>query len=160
MRLSAAATLFGVLLLLRPSPAQSCVGTIGIHVFDDLNGNGALDGGEPGMPGVSVEISGVSGVGSVTLTAVTDANGDAVFSDVFAGVSIAHPTYRARIVVSRGLRQTTANPPDQLLPCVGPISFTFGAAIIPAVPALFPTMLGLLAFTLAAISAVRFSGRA
>src|SRR5437660_1352220 len=50
-------------------------------VYQDTNGNGALDSGEPGIAGVTVTLSGTNNLGqAVTATATTAANGTYSFS--------------------------------------------------------------------------------
>ena len=51
--------------------------TIGNQVFLDTNGDGNLDGGEPGIPGVSVAL--LNGSGNVIATTLTDQNGQYSF---------------------------------------------------------------------------------
>ncbi len=59
--------------------------TIGGAVYDDLNGNGVQDGGEPVMTGVTVTLTGTDGQGNViNQPATTDANGLYTFT-VLAG---------------------------------------------------------------------------
>ena len=48
-------------------------GTVSGHIYDDVNGNGVQDPGEPGLPGVSVVVTDNQGT---THTVVTDSNGD------------------------------------------------------------------------------------
>ncbi len=55
-------------------------GQIGDFVWNDLNGNGIQDAGEPGIPGVTVTLT-----GPVNATTVTDANGAYLFSNLPAG---------------------------------------------------------------------------
>ncbi|MEP7345470.1 MAG: SdrD B-like domain-containing protein, partial [Gemmatimonadaceae bacterium] len=65
-------------------------GTIGDFVWDDLNGNGVQDAGEPGLAGITVTLS-----GAATATTTTDANGNYVFGSLFAGnytVTLATPS--------------------------------------------------------------------
>lgn len=55
-----------------PGPAR-VTGT----VFSDLDGDGVMDGGEPGLVGVPVELDySIAGGGSATLDATTDSSGD------------------------------------------------------------------------------------
>ncbi len=54
-------------------------GSIGDTVFCDLNRDGIQEPGEPGLQGVKVTLTGDNGV---TETAVTDANGNYLFSDL------------------------------------------------------------------------------
>jgi hypothetical protein len=63
-------------------------GTPGISgvVYDDLNGDGILEPGEPGMAGVVVTLTGTDANGnSVTLSATTDVNGAYSFTGLTAG---------------------------------------------------------------------------
>ena len=55
-------------------------GRIGDTIFRDWNNNGVQDAGEEGIPGVTVTLSGASGA-----TAVTDANGNYLFTGLVAG---------------------------------------------------------------------------
>lgn len=59
---------------------------IGDFIWLDRDGDGVQDPGEPGIPGVTVELSdGVCTVGSTCPTAVTDANGGYIFTNLSAG---------------------------------------------------------------------------
>ncbi|MCL7412203.1 MAG: MSCRAMM family adhesin SdrC [ANME-2 cluster archaeon] len=53
-----------------------CNGSIGDFVWNDLNGNGIQDAGEPGIPGVTVNLSNESGI---LATTTTDSNGFYLF---------------------------------------------------------------------------------
>jgi hypothetical protein len=55
-------------------------GSIGDFVWNDSNGNGIQDAGEPGVPGVTVRLTDCSGV--VLATTITDANGLYQFSNL------------------------------------------------------------------------------
>ncbi|MEI6604352.1 MAG: SdrD B-like domain-containing protein, partial [Verrucomicrobiota bacterium] len=55
-------------------------GSIGDTIFRDWNGNGVQDAGEEGMAGVTVTLS-----GAASKTAITDANGNYLFSGLVAG---------------------------------------------------------------------------
>lgn len=58
------------------------VGEISGTVYEDQNRNGLSESGEPGIPGVTVELNGVLLNGTpVQLCTVTDANGDYSFED-------------------------------------------------------------------------------
>ncbi|MGH1505188.1 MAG: SdrD B-like domain-containing protein, partial [Acidimicrobiales bacterium] len=59
------------------------LGTIGDTVYADDNGNGAQDGAESGIAGVTVEL--LDGAGTVIATDVTDAAGDYGFAGLPAG---------------------------------------------------------------------------
>jgi hypothetical protein len=63
------------------SVQNTATGTIGNFIWNDLNGNGIQDLGEPGIPGVAVALSGPGGARSVT----TDANGLYQFTNLRAG---------------------------------------------------------------------------
>ena len=66
------------------------LGSIGNLVFEDLNNNGIRDAGDPGEPGVTIELLDgngnpiLDGSGS-PITAITDANGFYEFTDLPAG---------------------------------------------------------------------------
>ncbi len=55
-------------------------GSITGTVYNDLNGNGTRDGGEPGLAGWTVKLS-----GTVTTSTTTDANGTYTFPNLFPG---------------------------------------------------------------------------
>ena len=61
-------------------------GRIGDRVYNDINGNGVQDPGEPGLAGITVQISGDLDDDDNTVntvrTEVTDANGDYLFGDL------------------------------------------------------------------------------
>lgn len=62
------------------------VGAIGDRVWSDLDGDGIQDPDEPGVPGVTVTLTGTDALGArVTRTAVTGPDGDYLFSDVLSG---------------------------------------------------------------------------
>ena len=71
-------------------------GKIGDVVWDDLNGNGVQDAGEPGIEGATVALTGTDGAGNtVTLTTLTDATGMYMFGDLAPGdykVTFTQPT--------------------------------------------------------------------
>ncbi len=60
-----------------------CTGIIGDFVWNDLNGNGIQDAGEPGIPGVIVNLYGPNHVFITSTT--TDANGAYHFNGLCAG---------------------------------------------------------------------------
>ena len=76
--------------------------------FNDLNGNGVRDPGEPGLAGITVFLdtnnNGVLDPGEMSTT--TDANGNYTFTNLGPG------TYRVRELEPAGSTQTTANPPN------------------------------------------------
>jgi uncharacterized repeat protein (TIGR01451 family) len=59
------------------------VGSVGDTVFADIDGDGAQDAGEPGLPGVTVELRTSSG--SLLSSAVTDPDGHYLFEGLPAG---------------------------------------------------------------------------
>ena len=61
-------------------------GTINTFVWNDLDGDGVQDSGEPGISGVSVRIR--NSGGSLLQTEVTGTNGVATFTDVPTGVAM------------------------------------------------------------------------
>jgi hypothetical protein len=59
---------------------------LGDFVFDDKNGNGIQEAGEPGVQGVTVNLTGTDGGGNaVTKTILTDATGMYMFGDLVPG---------------------------------------------------------------------------
>jgi len=77
--------------------------TISGETFNDLNGNGTLDPGEPGLSGWTVDLYDASN--NLIATTVTDVNGDYSFADVGPG------TYTVQEVLQAGWIQTTPAPP-------------------------------------------------
>lgn len=73
--------------------------------FNDLNGNGLRDAGEPGIPGVTVRLQGPTG--SVT-SATTDSGGSFSFTGLAPG------TYIVSEVVPAGFVQTAPAPPGTI----------------------------------------------
>ncbi|GEM_PF-2182310 len=65
------------------SPIPSGTGTIGNFVWSDTNGNGIQDAGEPGLPGVTVQLSDSNG--NVVGSTVTDSNGNYLFTGLATG---------------------------------------------------------------------------
>ncbi|HEY4284368.1 MAG TPA: SdrD B-like domain-containing protein, partial [Chthoniobacterales bacterium] len=69
-----------------PTNRGDCMGVIGDFVWQDLNGNGCQDAGEPGMQGVTVDIFMGCGDSKTQIgTTTTGANGQYLFSDLCAG---------------------------------------------------------------------------
>jgi len=78
--------------------------SIGNYVWEDLNGNGLQDAGEPGVQGVTVQLSGTTGAGvTVSRSAITDDNGFYRFDDLAPG------TYTVTVVPPTGYVLTAAN---------------------------------------------------
>ena len=70
-----------------------CVQVIGTK-FEDLNGNGVRDTGEPPLAGITIRLTGTDGLGNeIDLTTVTDENG------VFHFPCLAPSTYAANEVL-------------------------------------------------------------
>ena len=83
------------------------VGTFGDTVFQDIDSNGTQDPGEPGIPGVDVELK--NNLGFVIETQTTDANGKYDF------INLIGAEYTADVVESTlpaGVSLTTGNEPD------------------------------------------------
>ncbi len=59
--------------------------TLGGEIFDDVNGNGLLDGGESGISGVSVSVFAQDNTNSVLETVLTNGSGDFSFTGLAAG---------------------------------------------------------------------------
>src|SRR5205807_3883387 len=69
--------------------------TLAGTVYNDTNGNGVFDSGEPGISGVTVSLSGTNGLGqSITATATTASNGTYSFSTDSNGNSLRPGTYQ------------------------------------------------------------------
>ncbi len=88
---------------------QPCTGRIGDFIWNDLNGNGIQDSGEPGLPGVTVRLfekldnGGLQQVGQTT----TNAAASYLFSDLCAG------NYRVQVVQDTLPPNFEASPPNQ-----------------------------------------------
>jgi hypothetical protein len=72
---------------------------LGNQVWLDVNQNGQLDAGEPGIANVTVAL--VDAQGNVISTTVTDAGGNYLFTGVLSG------TYTVRVTPPSGLQSTT-----------------------------------------------------
>ncbi len=77
--------------------------TISGQAFDDLNGNGTEDPGEPGLPGWTIDL--LDSSGTVIATTTTDASGDYSFPDLGPG------TYTVQEELQPGWTQTAPPPP-------------------------------------------------
>jgi methionine-rich copper-binding protein CopC len=77
--------------------------TISGEKFNDLNGNGVQEPGEPGLPGWTIDL--VNSAGAIVATTVTDANGNYSFTNVGPG------TYTVEEELQPGWVQTDPAPP-------------------------------------------------
>jgi hypothetical protein len=92
-----------------------CNGQIGDFVWSDINSNGCQDAGEPGIPGVKVDLynTACSVTGTPIMSTNTDANGHYLFSGLCAGmytVSFNQPSGYTRTVANAGCTNSV-NPP-------------------------------------------------
>jgi len=101
-----ALALTGAVTLLGNTISANLDGTISDVKFQDTNGNGVRDPGEPGIAGVTLflDLNGDDKLDIGDPSTVTGANGDYLFSNVAPG------TYTVRELVPTGWVQTTANP--------------------------------------------------
>lgn len=86
------------------------LGSIGDFVFEDLDGDGVADSGEPGLPGVTIHLyNGVCGPdGSSIEVRVSNSTGAYLFSDLEPGSYCVDPV---ESTVPFGFQLTTANDP-------------------------------------------------
>jgi protocatechuate 3,4-dioxygenase beta subunit len=77
--------------------------TISGEVFSDLNGNGSLDPGDPGLQGWTVDL--FDAAGDLVATTTSDVNGDYSFTDIGPG------TYTVQEELQPGWIQTAPAPP-------------------------------------------------
>ena len=68
--------------------------SIGDFVWEDLNGNGVQDSGEPGLAGVTVEL--LDGVGALAATTTTSGGGSYLFDNLLPG------NYQVRVTAPAG----------------------------------------------------------
>lgn len=97
------------------------MGSLGDFVWNDLNNNGRQDAGEPGVPGVIVQL--LSNTGTVLAADTTDSSGMYTFDSLGSG------TYRVKIIAASlpsGLIlstvQNAAGVPDSLDSDIDPIT--------------------------------------
>ena len=76
--------------------------TLSGEVYNDLNGNGTLDSGEPGLSGWTVDL--LNSSNQVIATTTTDSNGDYAFTGIGPG------TYTVEEVLQTGYVQTSRRP--------------------------------------------------
>lgn len=78
--------------------------SIGDFVWEDVNGNGIQDIGEPGIDGIALSLNGTSGDGNVvTSSAITDENGYYLFDDLVPG------TYNINMTLPGGFMFSPSN---------------------------------------------------
>src|SRR5207244_4480248 len=69
--------------------------TVGGLVYQDTNGNGTLDAGEPGISGVTLALTGTNGLGqAITATVTTAANGTYSFTTDSGANALRPGTYQ------------------------------------------------------------------
>ncbi|MGI6496618.1 MAG: SdrD B-like domain-containing protein [Kiritimatiellia bacterium] len=89
-------------------------GSIGSLVWEDLNGNGVQDAGEPGISNVVVRLTDLEG--TLISTNVTDAAGAYAFTDIPAGiyfVQVLHPAGYTNTLARAGTDDTTDSDGDE-----------------------------------------------
>ena len=96
-------------------------GSLQIVKFNDRNGNGVRDSGEPGVPGVLFRLV----IQGQTLGEITDQNGEILWSDVPIG------SYQVTEVVPPGSVATTPNPVTAQVTANATSTVLFGNRIIP-----------------------------
>ncbi len=79
-----------------PTPGSGATAVVGDRVWNDINGNGVQDIGEPGVPGVTVQVlAGCTGT-TVVATKLTNSNGEFVIGGLAAG------QYRLQVTLPAG----------------------------------------------------------
>ncbi len=81
--------------------------------YEDTNGNGTRDAGEPGLAGWTIQLD-LNADGTIDDSEVTDANGDYVFEFVGPGDPGATPIHLVTEVIQPGWVQTQPGPEDDL----------------------------------------------
>jgi hypothetical protein len=112
-------------LLALPQPV--CFGKIGDFIWNDINGNGCQDAGEPGIAGVVVDLYAGCGAnkGALVKTTTTDSDGKYLFDGLCAGdysVSITTPNGFVHTVAHSACGGTPGdahNPLDSNCECLG-----------------------------------------
>ena len=98
--------------------------TLAGTVYQDTNGNGAFDSGEPGIAGVTLTLSGTNGLGqSITATTTTAANGTYSFSTDSTGNALRPGTYQIAETQPSGYLQGTN--------AVGTVNGTADGTLVP-----------------------------
>jgi hypothetical protein len=83
--------------------------SLGNLVFNDLNNNGTRDAGEPGLPGLTVQLFNGTGT-SLLATTTTDGAGNYLFSDLVGGDYIVRVTPPAGFLSSSGTNGGATGP--------------------------------------------------
>ena len=114
-------------------------GTISGRKFNDLNGNGIIDAGEPALSGWTIQLD-INNDGSIEQTAVTDANGMYTFTGVVAG------THKLSEVLQSGWRiiklpGTSSDGVVTLTSAVGLVNQDFLNQLVPVVPPVIPPVI-------------------
>jgi protocatechuate 3,4-dioxygenase beta subunit len=82
--------------------------SLGDLVWNDLNNNGVVDGGETGISGVTVRL--LNGSGTVLATTTTDANGNYLFSNLIPGDYLVEIVPPAGYLSSSGTNGSATGP--------------------------------------------------
>ena len=97
--------------------AAGAVGSIGDLVFLDLDGDGVLDAGEPGIEGVTVDLLDAAGT-TVLASTTTDADGNYSFLGLDAGTFQVRVTDTASVLVGLNL-SSGSNPTGAIVLAAG-----------------------------------------
>jgi len=97
-------TCFNTALDIYDAPLNCTPASIGNYVWEDLDGDGLQDGGEPGIPNVLVTLTGTDQLGNpVLLTTTTNGTGFYLFSNLVPG------TYKLTFTTPAGYTTTTVD---------------------------------------------------
>jgi uncharacterized repeat protein (TIGR01451 family) len=92
----------------QPASVRVVASKLGDLVWDDTNSNGIQDAGEPGVPGVTVQLNGTDKNGAaVTRTTTTDADGKYAFAADDGAPNLISGTYTITFVAPSGYGFTT-----------------------------------------------------
>jgi uncharacterized repeat protein (TIGR01451 family) len=105
-------------------------GSIGDFVWEDQNGDGIQDAGEPGIAGVEVSLAGTDGAGNpVNLTTTTDADGFYEFTGLAPGtytVAFGTPAGFIGTAQDQGMDDTADSDADPLTGQAAPVTLASG----------------------------------
>ncbi|RMD75926.1 MAG: calcium-binding protein, partial [Chloroflexi bacterium] len=105
--------------------------SIGNFVWEDVNGNGVQDAGEPGIDGVTVTLNGTTGAGvTVNLTTTTSSGGVYRFDNLQPGtytITVTPPTGYVITAANRGSDDNTDSDIDPVTGATTTFSLTSGA---------------------------------